>query len=169
MKNIKLLTILTISLALGMVSCNKEGDIGPAGPAGANGNANAKTIILENLDWNGGSSMNITVPQLTSKNIAEDAILEYAYFSSAVYNIPGPAYNGNFLLRTYFNSGSTVYKVKAVDWDGTTYASPDSIHQIKLVIIESTTPEIVHEVLTDAGVNPNDYKAVKEFYGIIED
>lgn len=157
---------ILIALTMGLASCTKEGPVGPAGTAGTDGNANVKTIILDNLDWNGGSSISVTIPELTPKNLAEDAILEYAYFGTAIYNIPGPALNGDFILRTFFNTGLKSYRVRAMEWDGTTHASPDSIHQIKLVIIESTSTASAIKQLDDAGIDVKDYKAVENFFGI---
>ena len=193
MKTIKIISTLILSLLLSsmVISCKPEkGDTGPAGQDGKDGNANAKTYVYNNPQWEStGSGMYIDMAGiLTDDVINKDAILVYiqhTYGSLVEINIiPGMVWRGFYRQYAVFLKNSTSshpenLDIVSLEKDGsfTPNANLWPVDWVKVVIIESnntttqnrmamTPTEKVLEQLTNANIDVNDYQAVCEYYGI---
>lgn len=175
----KVVVILGLSV-LTVISCKKEGPAGKDGKNGANGNANVHTYFFDTVSWNGGNTIIVDLPNVTGAQYQNDAFLEYASIGNGIfYPAQGPGPNATYQYRSYYwLNGVITFVLRTHNWDGTAYNGADSIHQLKIVHIESSDQQVlginkkgnatdrVIEELTKNGINPNDYEAVCNYYGV---
>jgi len=189
MKNVMSKTKYVL-MALIMVitfSCSPEdGTDGAQGPAGAagqdgtngqdgeDGNANVMAVTFASPAWS-GSTINLTAPEITQNTFDNGAVLGYVKFAnvnSIFYPVPGGVFPSapSFVIRTYIEVGQ--YQLRAVEWDGTPHAAPESIEEVKLIIIESSSTIAksskinIQDQLKNAGVDINNYNEVMDYYGL---
>ena len=160
-------TLLAVA-ALGFVACKKEG---PEGPAGKDGNANVQVIMIDSgLTWNASGVIDIPVAEITTEVLQNYATLGYAFRGIYEFQIPGPYWAADHLIRTYSRIG--FYTLEAEDWTGATPASPYSVDSVKIILIEGTKNASVEEntiqmfdELEEAGVDAGNYNEVIQYLG----
>lgn len=177
----KLVTIFVLGLmgSSVMVACKKDKEeekVAAASDVGL-----IRTYFFDTVPWS-GSSITVNIPNLTNTQLENDAFLQYAKISGDLqYAVPGPGPNGGYVYRSFYRPISgfnpeVQYVVRSHNWDGTSFTGADSIHQLKIVHIESVKQDvvgmrklpndIVREQLESDGVDINDYNAVCRYYGI---
>jgi len=136
-----------------IMSC--EGPQGPAGIDGADGNANVKAYVFNNLNWsvqNGEATVSRQLSALTSDIMATGAVLTYASYvapngSEVQWLLPWTEVEGTYqenLLMAY-STGS---------WQLTNSASDDvpsiylNVPKVKVVVIQGLSGK-------QSGIEPN--------------
>jgi hypothetical protein len=141
----KALTVLIVCLlAFTFLYCTKEGDRGPRGPAGADGNANVKTFIFTDslkLAW-GSAYMNLLydsvffIPDSIRTEGMVLVYMEYYDFSDWWYPAPGIGAGGYVQIRIGFDTYRMLFG--ALKPDGSTWSSstpPPAIKAVRVILV----------------------------------
>ena len=155
-----MLGLLVATTFLG--ACKKKE--GPAGPAGADGNANVKSVTVSTVaaDWSGdgvvGYSITLSTPIITADIVATGAVLCYLEEYGTTYALPySYLYNGytRHMLFEYETGSVTVLRR---DDDGATTNPGVSDAKIKVVAISSSG------LIQHPNVDYSNYEEVKEAF-----
>ncbi|QRM89436.1 hypothetical protein FG167_09350 [Lacinutrix sp. WUR7] len=150
-----------------------DGAIGATGTNGEDGNANVETYTYD-ISALTGTTINISTAQLTQDVLDNDGVFVYIQRNSNYYPIPGTSFNDE--IKTILINGA----IELTFYDRITGASvsipANRYTLLKMVIIESnntttgrTSATAKQQALNDlnqAGVDPTDYYAVCDYYGI---
>jgi hypothetical protein len=159
-----MLGLLVVTTLLG--ACKKKEVEGPAGPAGADGNANVKSATFSTVaaDWTGdgveGYSITLSTPIITADIVATGAVMCYMDISGTTYALPySYLYNGfsRHMLYTYETGAITVSRR---DDDGATTNPGTSGATIKVVAISSTG------LIQNPNLDLSNYEEVKEAFDL---
>jgi len=141
----KALTVLLVCLlAFTFLYCTKEGERGPRGPAGADGNANVKTYIFTDsleLSWTGAgfSLLYDSVFSIPDSIRTEGMVLiymEYYMLPDWWYAAPGMGAGGYVLIRTGFDPNRVM--IIALDPDGKNWSSstpPPAVKTVRVILV----------------------------------
>ncbi len=146
--------ILVLMAAATMLfsGCAKDGDTGPAGPAGQDGNANVKslTFTITPGQWQTTSAQNkyveITVPEITQDILDNGMIITYFKTNGTLVQLPFTVYSGTIPLSQIpsfelgkaavdlltntsgtISTPSTNYEYKVVISSGSRFANPKEL------------------------------------------
>ena len=157
-----MLGLLVVTSFLG--ACKKKE--GPAGPAGADGNANVKSVTVSTVaaDWTGdgvaGYSITINAPIITADIVATGAVMCYMDISGTTYALPySYLYNG-FTRHMLFDYAAGTLTVDRRDDDGATTNPGSSNAKIKIVAISSSG------LIQHPNVDFSNYEEVKEAFDL---
>jgi hypothetical protein len=159
-----MLGLLVVTTFLG--ACKKKEVEGPAGPAGADGNANVKSVTVSTVaaDWTGdgaaGYSITINTSIITADIAATGAVMCYMDISGTTYALPySYLYNGysRHMLYTYETGSVTVDRR---DDDGATTNPGSSLAKIKIVAISSTG------LMQNPNLDLSNYEEVKKAFDL---
>lgn len=178
-KTVKLFAIVILGASI-FVACKKKKEEEPV--ATASDVPATRAYIFDTVPWT-GSSIVVALGSVSNQQLETDAFLAYTKIgtSELQYPAPGPGPNGDYVYRCFYNPNDTnavTFTLRSHDWDGTAYTGADSIHQLRIVHIESIKTstlgmtkkpnEIVFDQLEDAGISINSYEDVVRFYGVEE-
>lgn len=159
-----MLGLLVVTTFLG--ACKKKEVEGPAGPAGADGNANVKSLTVSTVaaDWTGdgvaGYSITLSAPIITADIVATGAVLCYMEISGTTYALPySYLYNG-FTRHMLFQYAEGTVTVERRDDDGVTSNPGVSNAKIKVVAISSTG------LIQHPNLDLSNYEEVKEAFDL---
>ncbi len=164
----RLLAVILV-LAAFMFSCSGEdGAIGPAGPAGADGNANVVSYQFASQTTTTGT----IIYEFAATQGFVDSCLILGYFKTTAgsvtwYPIPGVGPNALYETRSYCqqaNATTQRYYVKLVDMSGAAYMASTTFAVMKLFLV----PPSSITIMTSRGVNLFDYNAVKNYLNLPE-
>lgn len=166
MKKIGTIMIGLLVVTTFLSACKKEEVVGPTGPAGADGNANVKSVTFSSVaaDWTGdgaaGYSITINSSIITADIVASGAVLCYMDISGTTYALPySYLYNGytRHMLYTYETGSVTVNRR---DDDGATTNPGSSMAKIKVVAISSSG------LIQNPNVDLSNYEEVKKAFDL---
>lgn len=138
--------ILSLSaIILLMSSCAKDGETGPAGPAGADGNANVHSInlLVSHSEWEPGGmavppyylEKDIPVPEITQSVYRYGTVIVYLDQAGAQTALPytTPIYQGiSWSYGVQVHAGGV--KIKITQNDGAVFTVPS--YYFKITVIE---------------------------------
>ena len=179
----KFLTMITLTLFIGITTTSCSGDDGDTGPQGIDGtdgqdgNANVQTFIFNNPSWS-SNRMEISLTALTTDVLDNDVVLGFwlddidEYWRGTNENY----FDGYLRDFAYENR----FDIKAFNNDSSFDATPPTVLKVKIIIIESnntttttgngksslTPKQQIYNELANAGVDVNDYYAVMDYYGL---
>jgi hypothetical protein len=159
MKKYLLVTNAILFAVLLITACSKDGDPGPEGPKGIDGNANVVQYDFGTHDFATQASVSLGITT-TADTMNQSAWYVYLVRSSGnVYPIPGVGVNGSSEYRLYWNysAGKVNINISRVSGAGEEYSS---IRVIR-VYANSAVPGGRRAV-----IDYNDYYAVCRYYGL---
>lgn len=159
-----------------------DGTNGTDGADGANGNANVETTIFLNPTWSSAGLMTLQVPGITQDAFDYYLILGFLKEGNAWYSANGNQAVGGY-YKGYYDIGR--YFIRAYDFNDVVDQTRPTIAQAKIVVIEpsnvildsgngkstNTLSNFRKNTLDNmiaAGVDINDYDAVREYFNISE-
>lgn len=151
----------------------EDGDDGDTGPAGADGNANVTHLSFQFSDgeYDGNSTINLPVEELTAEVLAEDTVLYYLVRdfgnNPSYYAIPGFGVASAYAIGVFAQTGTANFSFR--NFDGTVYQLDNSeFTGAKVVIIESSNQDASKSItsLKSAGIDINDYNAVAKHFNL---
>ncbi|MCK0156714.1 collagen-like protein [Cellulophaga sp. F20128] len=155
-----------------------DGADGEDGTDGADGNANVRNFTFDASTWS-GSIGELTITQLTSDVLANDAILTYLTNDDNFwFQVPCPVDSYEFDHAVFVTLSIGLIEFDFADAAGqNVFISAGDLTSGKVIIIEATSTtalkgtstnkkEQVLNELIQAGVDVKDYKAVCDYYGI---
>lgn len=137
-----MLGLLVVTTFLG--ACKKKEVEGPTGPAGADGNANVKSLTVATVagDWTGdgtaGYSITLSAPLITADIVATGAVMCYLEFGGSTYALPYSYFYQGYSRHMLFTYGEGTVTVRRIDDDGLTTNPGSASSKIKIVAISST-------------------------------
>lgn len=159
-----------------------DGTDGADGQDGADGNANVETTVFMNPTWSSAGLMTLQVPGITQDAFDFYLILGFlkegnVWYSANGNQAVGGYYRGSYDLGRYF--------IRAFDFNDVIDQTRPTIPEAKVVVIEpsnvilksgngknaNTLSNFRENTLTDlvnAGVDINDYNAVRKYFNISE-
>jgi hypothetical protein len=151
-----------------LISCGKDGAIGPEGPAGkdgTNGNANVVSSTLTSSAWTYNDpswEISFTYEAITQDIIDHGAVLVYVGDGSTYIQLPvtfyfSSSYSSTLDFVTYVGG----LKVRQADSDLTQPDNPGSM-TFKIVVIAASTLKKGIEI------NLNDFEEVKKAFGLVD-
>ena len=165
LKNLLLLcTVLTLAIS----SCKKE--VGPTGPAGADGNANVKSITFNN-PITADSYWNDTIKGVNYQSLASSLILTYIEDDGCApnwYSVPGLGCGANYNARFYTTRGfpdttMTYGNLELRTPDGTGYVNA-TISKLRIIVAPASTVIVGGKKEMDF----SDYRFACRYFGIKE-
>jgi hypothetical protein len=159
MKKTLLVSCTIFITALLITACSKDGDTGPEGPKGIDGNANVVqyTFPTHNFAVAASAFLGVTT---TADTMNQSAWYVYLIRSSGnVYPIPGFGLNGTSEYRVFWShsAGKVNFSISRVSGSGEEYSS---IRIIRLYANSSVPGG------RKADINFNDYYEVCRYYGL---
>ncbi|TLP80276.1 collagen-like protein [Maribacter sp. ACAM166] len=159
-----------------------DGVDGANGEDGANGNANVETTVFLNPTWSTSGLMTLQVPGITQDAFDYYLILGFVKEGSIWYSANGNQAVGGY-YKGYYDIGR--YFIRAYDFNDVIDQTRPTIPEAKVIIIEpsnvilqsgngknASTPsnfrKIILAKLLHAGVDINDYNAVRNYFNITE-
>lgn len=166
----KQLPVFVAILSACFISCSKAKD-GEPGPPGS---ANVTAFKFTSPAWS-ANLININLPALTQGIMDSGLVVAYMKFASlntVYYHVPGLVVNSAYTIRVYHQVGGMRFNIH--NPDGSALAgTPPAVADIKVILIPAATsvngrgmsPQtaILNE-LREAGVNIEDYEAVRRYY-----
>ena len=159
-----------------------DGTDGADGQDGADGNANVETTVFMNPTWSSAGLMTLQVPGITQDAFDFYLILGFlkegnVWYSANGNQAVGGYYRGSYDLGRYF--------IRAFDFNDVIDQTRPTIPEAKVVVIEpsnvilksgngknaNTLSNFRENTLTNlvnAGVDINDYNAVRKYFNISE-
>lgn len=166
-----LLRLLPLCFVLLLSACSKEGDPGPKGEDGKNGNPEVTAYDFGPQTINGGA-LNLTYNMTQSKMDSSFLLVYYnpeAELASAWYAMPGlgsgAQYDTRYLTYAGAQAGQYVLAVRLMALNGTAYGSSVKFRKLRMFVVPAV--KIVN-ARQAAPVDFNDYHAVVKYYGITE-
>ena len=171
----KYLGLVIVLIALTFTSCSKDGEIGPMGPAGQDGNANVRTLTYDLTNFS-GDSHDQRIPELTQEVLDNDVILGYLKTSIVYYPIPTTTIRlGGQEVDINVEVTPNLYTIEFHDSE-TTNNRPltrGTLSSLKIVIIKSSSNTAgkiatlgILSKLKSEGIDFNDYYAVMDYFGL---
>ncbi len=157
---------VALTLGLTLASCAKKGDIGPAGPAGTNGNANvkSKTIFVAGSEWintPGASTVTKIVSEITTDIVNNGAVMVYVDNGGNNWSaLPATATGTTGLIVTFgydIEPGKLILNA-GVNANVTLTASTFGNTNFRIVTIAASGR------MANPNLNYNDYNAVKKAF-----
>jgi hypothetical protein len=146
-----------------LTACNiTPGATGPQGPAGPIGNANVQEYTFPERTF--PRETEYIVPGISYEQVESSLIFSYFFQGSTWIPVPGLTPNGIFETRVYFNSGANFlrYTVRVQLSDGFTQTDSFTFDKFKIIIVPASNVT----KLNAAGINYNDYNAVRKYFNL---
>lgn len=159
------LFLFIITTAVTLSSCKKE--VGPAGPAGTNGNANVKAFIFNNPITNSW----VWTGTLTGVTDLDSSLL-LAYVEDATcvglwYSVPGVGCFANYTTRLSSSLGGpnvVVLDLQLLNPDGSfTPHISATLSKIRIIVAPASSV-----IIGKREIDYSNYKAVCKYYGLQE-
>ena len=159
----KTLTLCLVALSFLFNSCIVEGEQGPQGPAGSDGNANVVSSSLTTSNWSYLSPdwyINFNYDAITQDILDNGAVLLYVKSGSNYFQLPYTYYPSSTYSRTYtfkhYLGGLSVY---VTDSDLTQPLNPGLL-TFKVVVIASSS------IAKYPNLDLNNYEEVKKTFDL---
>ena len=153
---------IVLSMSLFFSSCKKE--VGPTGPAGANGKDGNANVLLYNFPSHDYSTTSLSSNVITMPQDSFDSYVWLAYLkydNTLTYAIPGYGVNGTTNYRFYtYNASATTHEMTISKVSG----AGESYQQVKFVGIQIGT--VIGKKSSLPAIDFNDYNAVKKYYNL---
>jgi hypothetical protein len=165
-KTTKIFGMVVLACGLLFASCEKKGEIGPAGANGANGadgNANVVSSIVTTSAWTNVSNYwqaDFTYPAITSDIVDNGAVFIYIKNGTAYAQLPFTFFTSStyssLIDFEYYLGGFSIY---STDSDLTTPANPGT-KTFKVVVISAS------QRMANPSVNFHNYNEVKNAFNL---
>ncbi len=168
---VALFRLLPVLLVLMFSACSKEGDPGPKGDNGKDGNADV-TVFNYGAQTITGGALNLTL-NITQGRVDSSMILIYynpeVELATAWYPMPGLGsgglYDTRYLVYPAATAGQYVVAIRLNGHNGAAYIQQVKFRKLRIFVVPAG--KIVNARQT-APVDFKDYHAVVKYYGIAD-
>lgn len=161
MKVINLFSLILV-MAMITVSCQKEPEVGPRGPAGADGNANVIVYLFGDTTLSGSTSITYTLDGVTPGMADTCLILPYYNTGTMWYLVGGLGAGANYQTRFWtWNTDPLTMGIRLHNPDGSLYTGIDVIWEAVKVYVMSPTE---FRMAQDNNIDFNNYDQVNAYF-----
>jgi hypothetical protein len=155
------IAVFVIATTMFMGGCAKDGATGPAGPAGANGNANVigtNTVTVNGVNWTALSTYfetTLTDADITQAVVDNGVVLVYAQNGTTWAALPSTFSSVSLTFQFYLGN----VEIFCANTDGSQTLNPGT-QIFRLVIIPSSAR------MTNENINFRNYEEVKRAFNL---